>query len=492
MRVLVADDEKLSRVSLISMLEESERDISIAGEATNGEDLLNALSKMQPDVAFVDIRMPKMNGLEAIERGRKLSPHTQWVILSGFSEFDYARKALSLGAFMYLLKPLGMEELGSVLDSLFTKIDQTYQRLDDEFEHYILAALNNGQSPGLAEFVSEARYTKHKVLLIATDTHAFPGQMEQAKRCLYRAIQEAVSGWSSLTCRVAIFTLTSGETAVAMCWQEGEPKDDLQMEVIADSIYHRINRLTDQRIAYTQVDSSIYANIGGMLAGLQDIRRLLPLRAVIGINHRFSLEELQKQPPAAAHMGLVMTKLVDDYHHHLYMDYCRELEEITTLLRTEQHSKQQIKHMRSFIQYGMNDSAELETAELTTLLTRHADKLLSDKKKLEGEPPDMISEVIYSIEQHYASNISIAQLAERLRITPNYLSSTFHKKTGTTFTKYLTRLRIHRAKELLSTTNLPVKDIALQVGYYSTRHFVKLFIESEGCYPTEYKKQARL
>lgn len=109
MRVLVADDEKLSRVSLISMLEESERDISIAGEATNGEDLLNALSKMQPDVAFVDIRMPKMNGLEAIERGRKLSPHTQWVILSGFSEFDYARKALSLGAFMYLLKPLGME-----------------------------------------------------------------------------------------------------------------------------------------------------------------------------------------------------------------------------------------------------------------------------------------------------------------------------------------------------------------------------------------------
>lgn len=96
MRVLVADDEKLSRVSLISMLEESERDISIAGEATNGEDLLNALSKMQPDVAFVDIRMPKMNGLEAIEHGRKLSPHTQWVILSGFSEFDYARKALSL------------------------------------------------------------------------------------------------------------------------------------------------------------------------------------------------------------------------------------------------------------------------------------------------------------------------------------------------------------------------------------------------------------
>lgn len=220
--------------------------------------------------------------------------------------------------------------------------------------------------------------------------------------------------------------------------------------------------------------------------------RLLPLRAVIGINHRFSLEELQKQPPAAAHMGLVLTKLVDDYHHHLYMDYCWELEEITTLLRTEQHSKQQIKHMRSFIQYGMNDSAELETVELTALLTRHADKLLTDKKKLEGEPPDMISEVIYSIEQHYASDISIAQLAERLRITPNYLSSTFHKKTGTTFTKYLTRLRIHRAKELLSTTNLPVKDIALQVGYYSTRHFVKLFIESEGCYPTEYKKQARL
>lgn len=59
MRVLVADDEKLSRVSLISMLEESERDISIAGEATNGEDLLNALSKMQPDVALSISECPK-------------------------------------------------------------------------------------------------------------------------------------------------------------------------------------------------------------------------------------------------------------------------------------------------------------------------------------------------------------------------------------------------------------------------------------------------
>jgi two-component system response regulator YesN len=263
------------------------------------------------------------------------------------------------------------------------------------------------------------------------------------------------------------------------------------MESAADSIYHRVTLGSEQGISYTVVDSKAGVSMAEMLGYLQEIRRLLPLRVVMGINQRFSLEELEKQDPAALHLGTVMIKLADYYQRHLYMDYCRELEEMLTLLRTGEYSSQQLQHIRNYIRNAMEDRSDIETAELTDLLTRLADQLLASKNKQDGHPQDMISEVIHYIEQHYVSNISISELAAKLSITPNYLSATFHKKTGTTFTKYLTRLRIHRAKELLSSTNLPVKEIALQVGYYSTRHFVKLFVESEGCYPTEFKKQAR-
>jgi AraC-like DNA-binding protein len=77
--------------------------------------------------------------------------------------------------------------------------------------------------------------------------------------------------------------------------------------------------------------------------------------------------------------------------------------------------------------------------------------------------------------------------------TPSYLSNLFHRKTGTTFVKYLIKLRILKAKELLSVTNLPVQQVAERVGYYSTRYFTKLFVEAVGIYPSEYRvKQGRI
>lgn len=87
MKCIIADDERLVRYSIQDMLEE----IADAGivwfdeitQAVNGKDLLNQVRIGQPELVFVDIRMPQLNGLDAIEKGRTLSPHTQWIILTG-------------------------------------------------------------------------------------------------------------------------------------------------------------------------------------------------------------------------------------------------------------------------------------------------------------------------------------------------------------------------------------------------------------------------
>nr|WP_275983826.1 helix-turn-helix transcriptional regulator [Paenibacillus hamazuiensis] len=85
-------------------------------------------------------------------------------------------------------------------------------------------------------------------------------------------------------------------------------------------------------------------------------------------------------------------------------------------------------------------------------------------------------------------DIGIGQIAGELNVTPNYLSSLFHKKTGCTFVKYLTRLRMYKAKELLAETGLQVQQVAEKVGYYSSRHFTKLFKDTNGVYPSDFKK----
>jgi two-component system response regulator YesN len=108
-----------------------------------------------------------------------------------------------------------------------------------------------------------------------------------------------------------------------------------------------------------------------------------------------------------------------------------------------------------------------------------------------AEPQDLVDQMLRYIDQHYMKNIGLNQIAGELNVTPSYLSALFHKKTGTTFIKYLTRLRILKAKELLLGTNLQIRQIAEQVGYHSTRYFTRLFVDMVGEFPSDFRKKTR-
>ena len=95
------------------------------------------------------------------------------------------------------------------------------------------------------------------------------------------------------------------------------------------------------------------------------------------------------------------------------------------------------------------------------------------------------------IEEQYDQEIGIAQIAYQLQVTPNYLSSVFHEQTGMKFTRYLTDLRIQKAKALLSTSNQTVKEIAARLGYSSSRYFSGLFRQETGISPTDFMKRYR-
>ena len=79
------------------------------------------------------------------------------------------------------------------------------------------------------------------------------------------------------------------------------------------------------------------------------------------------------------------------------------------------------------------------------------------------------------------------RVAEHLFLNPSYFSKIFHEKMGDTFSKYLIRLRVNRAKELLKDSTLKIYEVAEQVGYQDFRHFVKLFKEQEGMTPAQYR-----
>ncbi len=145
-------------------------------------------------------------------------------------------------------------------------------------------------------------------------------------------------------------------------------------------------------------------------------------------------------------------------------------------------------HIHSFLacSLGISLSDPITSDAWSKKLQQHGDQLATKSFREEPAQKDMVQQVIAYVDRHYMHDIGIKQIAEELHVTPNYLSSLFHKKHGSTFIKYLTESRMLKAKELLlSDPHLKVLEVAEAVGYYSTRHFTKLFTEHFGCYPSE-------
>jgi len=114
MKIIIADDEEYVRFEVRELLLEIRSNLEIT-EAVNGSDLLDKLSGNLFEAAFIDIKMPGFSGLDAIEKIVHKNLETEWIILTGYSDFDYAKKSISLGVTEYLLKPVSRKELEDVL-----------------------------------------------------------------------------------------------------------------------------------------------------------------------------------------------------------------------------------------------------------------------------------------------------------------------------------------------------------------------------------------
>ena len=105
-KIVIADDEPKIRQGLRELVESFALPLRVCGEAKNGLEALRIVGEEQPDIALVDICMPKLNGLQLLEQLRSVHPECRTIIVSGYNEFSYAKEAMALGVRSYILKPI--------------------------------------------------------------------------------------------------------------------------------------------------------------------------------------------------------------------------------------------------------------------------------------------------------------------------------------------------------------------------------------------------
>ena len=133
-RVLIVEDEETIRKGLIFVVDWLKINCVVVGEAVNGIDGLNKIKELQPDIVITDVRMPKMDGIQMLEESICIYKY-EAVIISGYSEFEYAKKAITLGVSEYLLKPINFDHLYAVMNKLGDKISSR-----DKLKSYVESA----------------------------------------------------------------------------------------------------------------------------------------------------------------------------------------------------------------------------------------------------------------------------------------------------------------------------------------------------------------
>jgi YesN/AraC family two-component response regulator len=131
-RVMLIDDEESARKLMRASINWESLNMEVVGEAASGIEAINVIDDMKPDIAFVDISMPFMNGIEFTEVATKRYPDLVIIIMTAFDEFEYARKCVSLPVFEYMLKPIIRSEVQEVLKKVKKKLDERTDKEDNQ------------------------------------------------------------------------------------------------------------------------------------------------------------------------------------------------------------------------------------------------------------------------------------------------------------------------------------------------------------------------
>ena len=482
MEILIADDERNARYSLQSMLEELYPNEHIYYQAENGMELIDLVSSKSPDIAFVDVKMPKMDGLSALKAAKEKSPGTIFLILSGFAEFDFAKQAMRLGAENYLLKPVSRDELAEVMKHLTTSSKERIKTENNEFRLKVVTAFNAYQALGQQlDDEPDNDFLFMFVFYFDNWNHEVRNRMlTDLTDCLHNHLTNDLL---IKQYQFAIFFQPNGELCMVVKKKPSEKVQDNLIKFVSEILL----RFDRQITAFFCEDNSLKE----LFAQGQ---RVLSLSCVRSVYHFGQVIELVKLENLQIFFQLIqfsetLERLCISYVEKDPLAFNDELGQF----RKSEDMKKAFKEVDAdSLKCYLDTSLRMEVqtnnfSEFVGSFYSNAESVFKDRTR---EKSDVIGIVKKYIEAHYSEQIGINTISELLDITPNYLSKIFHEHSGEKFMDYLTRVRVDNAKLLLSQhPDFTIKKISESVGYLSAQYFIKIFFKMTGYLPSEYQKR---
>lgn len=540
-KVFLVEDEFIVREGIKNNIDWEKNGYEFCGEASDGELAFPMISKEKPDIVITDIRMPFMDGIELSRLIKKELPQIKIIILSGHEEFEYAKAAIQIGIEEYLLKPINGDELLQVVNHVADKIKEERENSqpsshdsNDIFElrvngkRELLNDLIAGETP-LSELLERGKELEldlmaecYNILMLKIQRPQNGESYSKRIEELYERVEDyAEENKEDMIC---FDRAPEGKTILF----KGEKECDVDAKIkgfteffcdlIAGyedvsyfgSIGHSVLRVRELNHSYEAASHAFayrFLTDGNRIVSIEDIKSTdnlsskdndcligdvdtggLDKRKIEGFlrggeieETRFFVEEYIRNTGEAGNNSMIFRQyiIMDMFFaasHFLGQIDEEQGKQIHEPFSSPEQMQDTISHLNTTIDYIV-DLFQSVMEVRDRKMTEHNSDVVESAKN-------------YILDNYSQEDITLNSVASHVNVSPNHLSAMFSQRTGQTFVKYLTDIRMNRAKELLKCTTKRSNEISEEIGYKDPHYFSHLFKKNVGCTPLQYRERS--
>lgn len=517
LNIAIVDDEEIIRLGLEKMITRFSSDYRIVGSYEDGAEALAAIGApdLQVDLIITDIKMPYMDGLRFIELVKEKLPGIRCLILSGYNDFEYARKAIQFGVDDYMIKPVDMQELSQLLQTVDRRLSE---RRESEEQLAAASKQQKGQEleEQLRKLLQSGGAAEHEATSLLPELQSGRGAVmvfRTSNRLAHESLLHYLDESKDMFHHVVV--MENNLIAVLLSVQEDSKQPERSLRAISLRMMDYMHNRSGGFIAIGE--SVLPQGPGGTWHGAY-------VEALAASRHPFYKERetfamnLKDLPAKAEQWNFNMPALDEQFKTACEMLDSHTIKHVIPLFFAEAERGKagydEIMHMAGHLFYtlttkidGFLDALyELQGAtfdfhrtvashfamrDLKEWLIAIVDQVVKALEPTRNASSKRVIETVKLwIQEHYREEIELTALSETVFLNASYLSFLFKRETNQTITEYITSVRMAKAKEYLKDRlDLKAYQIGELVGYADGIYFNKLFKKTVGVTPQKYRNQ---
>ena len=505
-KVMLVEDEEFILQGIRYIVDWEAISMEVTAMAHNGREALEMFHKEPADIVVTDVEMPLMNGLELLEEIRKISPRTRFLILSGYDEFEYARKALKLDVEEYILKPINEEQLQQALISAGEHLDKMDRESAGNMEDKI------GWHRFLKGKLSQEGEAGFKQMLpkIGTGEKVYPSLMKVDTGTLSEkaSLSDVLAALQKEPEKIKAIYLAT-DTLFLLLYAGKETKDREVTEFyrgFQDRLESQMGIMSFLTVTSPIEDYEMLPKCYGTASRLQKYKMLEGYGSCIseadiqdrkwgdGAIDEGLLRKMILKKDREGAVGYIEDLFINNLESGVKVDVLYQI--ALKIVMILQDIKGEYKLTQSTNLQGVSEMIEkIYQAEdlrgLKAVFISEISEIITYLHTEDSQYTPVVRQIMEEVQKNYKEDMNLKTLSYKYHMNASYLGQIFQKETGSSFAQYLNNVKNSIAKDLILNTNMKINDIAREVGYPDTSYFYRKFKQCYGVSPASLRNMKK-